>query len=801
MNDAIGVSRRTARGLAVVLSAMVLIATASTAQAQTVASDLKVTSFLSDTRVELTSGRTKSIVARGERFGSWTFMEVVRNDKPFVVLEDFQNKDGRMLFVDSDGVRLDLRKTLEPSTADPKSLYLGHTLNVVLASDTDLLAKEILAKRGDPTYDEVAAVFPPLQKITAGTFSFVGTPDTFEKIGFAYGGRTSYFDPAVYEASIKRVRDAGNLWHGLVGGYLPVMRFVYPDSDDTWTEMLAFAPFRVVNGNTRVQPTWYRVTRIEHGKVLWSRHIDSYQPFPPREADDAAVFYSELADLKSRWDDLLRPGMQIKIPDTRIADMARFGLVRAIMTRVDGYPKYGAVDKNYGGNEHDGFPDTFNVETTAMIEWGLLDRAGAYIDNYFDKFVRDDGSILYRGPETGQFGRMLTVLAHYANAGGSRELLLTHRRRIDAVTRVLLGLRAKALLLPASSPAFGMIAGWSEADSSLDPEPSRYTQPYFSNSTEAARGFRDLGEVWRSIGNQTANAELTTWGERLVREASTLRQDIDTSIARSQLIIDGTPVLPAIAGAKEPFHVAVQRDRLDPQHRSYRAYMEMMYSGSLSPTQVRSIVEYRAGHRDILLGIPTAYGYDTREVAGFLLYGHGYGLIQHDMIREALLTLYSDMAHQYTRGMWLAPETRRPLSTEDAAPYCTPAQLIVPLFTRWLLVFEDPQSETLWLGKAVPRQWLEDGRKISVSGATTQWGKRLDFSITSNIRRKSVAAQIVFPNEGLPAETRLRLRVPNEARMKSVTLNGARWNTFDPASESISVPAGTAGTVDIVAHY
>ena len=74
--------------------------------------------------------------------------------------------------------------------------------------------------------------------------------------------------------------------------------------------------------------------------------------------------------------------------------MARFSYVREIMTRVGDFPKYGAVDKDYAGSEHDGFPDTFTVGTTAMLEWGLLDRAGRYIDNYFGKLVRDDGSLL-----------------------------------------------------------------------------------------------------------------------------------------------------------------------------------------------------------------------------------------------------------------------------------------------------------------------------------------------------------------------------------------------------------------------
>lgn len=780
--------------------ALLLMAVVGTASGQTDISRLKVARYLDQASVELVDGRTRSIVARGARFGPWTLMEVVSGSRPFVVLEDFQNRDGRLLVVDASGVTTTLGKTLEPSSVDPKTLYLGRTLEQVSASDNDVLANDILARAGDPQYETVASVFPPLQRIASGTFSFVGTPDTSEKVGFLYGGRTSYFDPAVFDESIKRVRDDARVGHGLVGGHLPIMRFVYPDSADTWTEMLAFAPFRIVNGNTGVQPVWYRVTRIERGNVAWSRYVDSYQLYPPREADDPRAFYTDLVAFKTRWDELLQASMQIEVPDPRVANMARFGLVRAIMTRVGDTPKYGAVDKNYGGNEHDGFPDTFNVETTAMIDWGLLDRAGRYIDNYFGRFVRDDGSILYRGPETGQFGRMLTVLAQYANAGGDPQLLLKHRPRIDAIANLLLELRAKALTQPASDPAYGMIAGWSEADSSLDPQPARYMAPYLSNSTEAARGFRDLGRVWQSIGTRTGNAELDAWGQRLVREAAALRKDIEVSIARSQLTVDGRSTLPAIAGVAEPFHVAVQRDRLDPQHRSYRAYMEMMYSGSLSASQVRSIVDYRASQRDVLLGIPTAYNYGSREVAGFLLYGHFYGVIQHDMIREALLTMYSDLAHQYTRGMWLAPETRRPLLTEEAAPYCTPAQLIATLFARWLLVFEDPEAEVLWLGKAIPRAWLEDGKKIGVSGATTRWG-RVDYSIASSVSRRSVAATIVFPERGFAAETRLRLRVPNDMRLKSVTVNGKRWAQFDAASEVIVIPANTAGRVDIVARY
>jgi membrane-bound lytic murein transglycosylase B len=87
--------------------------------------------------------------------------------------------------------------------------------------------------------------------------------------------------------------------------------------------------------------------------------------------------------------------------------------------------------------------------------------------------------------------------------------------------------------------------------------------------------------------------------------------------SRSLLEVNGETILPSIVGVKEPFHVAVARDETDPQFRSYRAYMEMMYSGLLTKEQVESIVRYRSKHHDTLLGMPTVYGYKTGILAGF----------------------------------------------------------------------------------------------------------------------------------------------------------------------------------------
>ena len=151
-------------------------------------------------------------------------------------------------------------------------------------------------------------------------------------------------------------------------------------------------------------------------------------------------------------------------------------------------------------------------------------------------------------------------------------------------------------------------------------------------------------------------------------------------------------------------------------------------------------------------------------------------------------------------GQWLAPETRRPLLNEDAAPYCSPAQLIAPLLTRWLLVFEDPAREILWLGKGVPRDWLADGKHVHVMTARTRWGL-VDYAIDSNVGRRSMSARVVLPEQGVAAETRVRLRVPLDAKIKSVTLNGRAWRQFDAASEVIVIPPRTGGDLRFQVRY
>ena len=243
-------------------------------------SKLKVSRFPSASTVEISGGGKLSLLTIGDRLGRWTLMEITHDTagtSATAILEDFSTQTGHQLFIDRRGVRLDLPKSLESTSQDVAKLYLGHSRESIIDSASDVLGDEILSKGDDPDYDEVASVFPPIRKMT--TYSFVGTSQTMDKVGFTYGGRSPDFDPAAYYPAINKIREEGKVWDGLVGGYLPVLRFVYPESLEKWTEMIAFAPLRTSNGNDRIQPVWYRIVHIENGSVKWAHYIDSYHPF------------------------------------------------------------------------------------------------------------------------------------------------------------------------------------------------------------------------------------------------------------------------------------------------------------------------------------------------------------------------------------------------------------------------------------------------------------------------------------------------------------------------------------------
>ena len=116
---------------------------------------------------------------------------------------------------------------------------------------------------------------------------------------------------------------------------------------------------------------------------------------------------------------------------------------------------------------------------------------------------------------------------------------------------------------------------------------------------------------------------------------------------------------------------------------------------------------------------------------------------------------------------------------------------------RNLLVMEDGPS--LWIARATPRAWLEQGRKMSVSNAPTCFGT-LAYEIVSDADHGRINATVELPDRNPPKTVLLRLRHPQAAPIKSVQVNGKRWTRFRKDQEVIEL-TGLKGTVAVVAKY
>jgi len=134
--------------------------------------------------------------------------------------------------------------------------------------------------------------------------------------------------------------------------------------------------------------------------------------------------------------------------------------------------------------------------------------------------------------------------------------------------------------------------------------------------------------------------------------------------------------------------------------------------------------------------------------------------------------------------------------TDCAAPDNGTAGWFLENF-RNLLVMEDGQ--TLWLARATPRAWLEQGKSIAVGSAPTYFGP-VAYEIVSQVDAGKIIASVVIPSRRPPQAVMLRFRHPQAKPIKSVTLNGQNWQQFNPGKEVILV-TGVQANATIVANY
>jgi hypothetical protein len=717
--------------------------------------------------------------------------------------EDLRTRDGVISFVSSRGEAKVLRKSAEATFAEANPPYLGLDLNEIGLSGRDLLGEKLLGHGDDPDPERVKAAAPPLgsahdeERWRLPWDTFVGTKECFDTMPVFPSGNTRTYHPVQSFPSLTN-KAAQKRFDGLVGGWMPAVRKVFPLSGTSYEEVVVFGD--VEASDRFIVQTWHRTARVEDGKITKAVYGYSYPEFPPaRRAPKPGEFYRALLVFAAYWEKQLADVAQVSLPAPDWVDMTKYAVARELMVRPGGvYPKYGAVDRDYYGSEYDGFQDIFTSAVYTNLEWGRFAQAGLVIDNYLSEFVDSRGMVNMRGPETAQFGMTLSLLARYFRYTKDARLLEKHRNKIAATAELLVDMQEASLKLPTDDPGHGLIHGWSESDSCLMPTPSTWWLPYYANSAFAARGLRDIGSVWSEISSG-AEATSNETPENWLKQSGVMREAVVRAINKNTRREMNPPYIGTYAGAKLTFRESMANEHPSPQGWPHRPYAELLQADILPPELATLVINCMQAYGATTLGVVANVEPPRpkqRAILGFISYGYAQMLLRLGRVEEYLLFLYSHRYHDHTRGSWTAGEVAS--IDGSTALFCIPAQQTVPLLVRWLLVLEDSDEDRLYLARGVPRDWLASGKEIRIEQAPTRWG-RVSLRLGMNEAKNRVSALVKFAGESkLPKELHVKLRVPKTMVLRSVSVNGVAAGLGGTRKDTVIVATGRERIYEIV---
>ena len=706
------------------------------------------------------------------------------------VYEDLRTREGAITLVASSGGGHVLAKSAEANYPDANPPYLGLKLKEIGIAGPDLLADSLL-RDGDPDPQRVRAAAPPIGSAPpSGPYerpawnTFVGTKECMDTMPVYPSGSTRTYHPGQYFPEINQAA-AGKRDEGLLGGWMPAVRKVFSaaegDHSGSHYEVIVFGD--VAATDKFIVQTWHRTAHIQDGKIVKVQYGYSYPAFPPSREDPAPEqFYAALLEFTVYWKRQLHDLAQITLPDKSLSDMSRYCFAKELMVRPGGvYPKYGAVDRDYYGPEYDGFQDIFTSALYTNLEWGRFEMAGQVLDNYYSDFVDAKGMINMRGPETAQFGLTLSLIARYFSYTQDKALMQKHRAKFEATAAILTQLHDESLRLEKDDVGYGLIHGWSESDSCLALKPMTWWLPYFANSAFAARGLKDIARVWKELG--WAKPGMTSeW----LRHSEQLTESVVASMRKSVRHDMTPPYIGPMPGTKLTFRESLQTEHPSPQQWAHRPYAELLQADVLPADLANTVIDCMRAYGATTLGVvanverPHAEG---RDILGFISYGYAQMLLRLDRIEEYLLFLYSHQYHDHTRGSWTAGEVSG--ITGDTALFCIPAQQTIPLLVRWMLVLEDSDEDRLYLGKGLPRDWVESGKEIRIEQAPTRWG-RVTFKMIADGKGR-VTATVELHSKSNLKELQVKLRLPKQQALRLVTVNGKPTEVSGPLKDTVLI--------------
>lgn len=377
--------------------------------------------------------------------------------------------------------------------------------------------------------------------------------------------------------------------------------------------------------------------------------------FPPTTGDaafDPAVIKSKIERL------VTTPEVNTGHPFLDLS--VKTGLAFIDATFQGDHPKYGI--KEYGENCHDGFPPTIIAAVDALSNWGLNNRAAQLFRYYLVSFVREDGTLNYRGTSLAELGQLLHTGTILLERTGRTGWWIDGFPQLDRIAERLLELRRQ------SEKDDGLLSGVPEDDE------KEKVGRYFHNNAWVSKGLLR----WVSACKM-ASASPTTPTEIAEVAARSLAQDTLRAIYRVWPEDQSDWWLPPqVETLPRP---SCLTDTQEASYTNYRYWPELLSSELLPHELAERIVKARLSAGGQFCGMTRfADWLDDWPLSDYL-----FGLWRLGRKRDFMLSLYGHVAyHQAEDHLTAYEQVTFPPGREKAA-YCLPCQLVAVRTARLLV--------------------------------------------------------------------------------------------------------------------
>ena len=479
--------------------------------------------------------------------------------------------------------------------------------------------------------------------------------------------------------------------------------------------------------------------------------FDIRLPNQPISAERAARlrnvnFSQRLAECRAYWRAKLAAASRIHVPEPRIDQMIRAGLLHLDLITY-GHEPVGTLTPTIGVYSPIGSESSPIIQFMDSMAWHDVARRSL---DYFLEKQHPDGFIQNFGGYMLETGAALWSMGEHYRYTRDDAWVRAIAPKLIKSCEFLSRWRARNLRDDLHGKGYGMLEG-----KTADPE-----DPFrsFMLNGYAYLGLARVAEMLRQV-DPAASA-------RWDREAQALRRDIRTAFFES---MERSPVIPLADGTWCP---------TAPPWVEYRGPLSLYADGGLWFTHGAMV------SRDSLLG-PLYLVFQevldpTEPAAGFLLDFHNdlmttrnAAFSQPYYSRHPIVHLRRGEVKPFLKAYYntvAALADRETYSFREhyfgASPHKTHEEAWFLMDTRWMLYME--RGRTLDLLSGIPRAWLEDGKRIELRDVATYFGPA-SVRVESRLEEGVVKAVVECRGPRRPEAVEIRLPHPLGRRATSVS--------------------------------